>query len=77
MVGQYKDDAFKAHSHALTILRDPTVGGWYGTSDNNNFSAPGISGGAVAWTSRTTAASGVGNVTRGKRKGVKYIVKVL
>lgn len=77
MVGQFKDDNFKHHAHGLTVLRDSTIGAWYGTSDTNNFSAPGISGGTVSWTARTTAGAGSGNVTRGKRKGVKYVVKVL
>ena len=68
MVGQFKDDCLQDHRHEAYFQ------GGYDKLQSN-------SGGDYVMhpdTANTNAPSGrIGNVTRGKRKGVKYIIKVL
>lgn len=71
MVGQFKDDRVQAHGHE--------VNGWYGSS-TAKISIVGGSGDNIG--SYTTSNTNIkncrnGNTTRGKSKGVKYIIKVL
>ena len=74
-VGQFKDDQVQSHAHDI----NPNIGA-------NQYGNRYIGGGSDYWysmlselgTYTTTAMSGrKGSVTRGKRKGVKYIIKVL
>ena len=69
MVGEFKDDQFQDHSHKYLQGNGRNINKsteqWYCWSgDDTN--------------KRTTDTNGRnGSVTRGKRKGVKYIIKVL
>ena len=64
-VGQFKDDLFKSHSHRLMLSPNGTEIAYCAIYSNQ----------AIAGGTGTTYAEG-GNVTRGKRKGVKYCIKV-
>lgn len=79
-VGQFKDDVFQNHNHTITVRLFSGAGTYVGTN-----LAPGVANNviseATSWETQTAGDSGSGNrtstVTRGKRKGVKYIIKVL
>lgn len=70
MVGEFKDDQFQKHEHKVL---------------SNQGSAGGAGGGVQAsstpgnfWTQEVNGAGQrSGNVTHGKQKGVKFLIKVL
>jgi hypothetical protein len=71
-VGQFKDDQLQDHGHKTTVYNPGFAvnnGSQYGFASisNNGINTEGING--VAYRK--------GDVTRGKRKAVKYIIKVL
>ena len=70
LLGEFKDDQLQTHQHALRVPNDD------GASRNIR---PTGSGGSTFWVSRNTENNSgrSGTVTRGKRKGVTYLVKVL
>ena len=70
MVGQFKEDQFQDHKHAVNTYR---------TSGSANVVYRGLGNGTdLIQIESTSSKSGRhGDVTRGKRKGVKYIIKVL
>ena len=68
-VGQFKDDQFQSHVHNSTWHRASGVymsasGGAYQFQDSNDATTNGATG-------------RIGTTTRGKRKAVKFIIKVL
>ena len=70
-VGQFKDDQLKGHAHSGNGTKN------YGL---NAFSDGYICAGSTSnsgLVSYATGTAGSGAVNRGKRKGVKYIIKVL
>lgn len=65
-LGQFKDDCFQTHQHTINIHKSSSVA-YIGLSSYGDF-----------WktTSTNNASTGRrGNVTRGKRKGVNYVIK--
>lgn len=75
MVGQFKDDAIQSHKHGLSEVPGGNAGG-AGTA-TNKFGA--VQLGVLFADGYSTDVNGGrrDTVTRGKRKGVKYIIKVL
>lgn len=69
MVGQFKDDQLQNHRHNINIAGNEAVVSWV----NGNYSYG--SNSQIATTNQVTGR--VGSTTRGKRKGAKYIIKVL
>ena len=72
-VGQFKDDQLQDHYHSVS------GGKLLQTSGSNPAYASGNNGGSDSATGRIyeTSSLRAGTVTRGKSKGVKYIIKVL
>lgn len=65
MVGQFKDDRMQSHTHSYT-------GSWASFGSGST--------GALIQLNQSSTGGPTGrsgNTTRGKRKGVKYIIKVL
>ena len=73
MVGQFKDNQVQYHSHAIPVY---ARSGSAGTSTAPNLQAGG-NGYGLEWQDMVTSNDGTGPVTRGKRKGVKYVIKAL
>lgn len=70
-VGEFKDDQFQDHYHSVATRA-------YANFFNQPASGGGNVGGNIGATDTTTAKNGrYGGVTRGKRKAVKFIIKVL
>ena len=69
MVGQFKDDRVQDHTHGMFNYNPGGSSAYTVNSSSqgfyNNASTGGVDYGRF------------GNTTRGKRKGVKYIIKVL
>lgn len=65
MVGEFKDDALQQHKHVGTYNNYPN-GVLYLTSGNQGMGTTG-----------NVSDARTDKITRGKRKGVKYIIKVL
>ena len=69
MVGEFKDDALQQHKHQ------------YQTRIADSYFITQVAGGAIQSDKGVYDTTGVigrhADVTRGKRKGVKYIIKVL
>ena len=71
---------FQNHGHAITVRLFSGAGTYVGSN-----LAPGVANNVISeattWETQTAGDSGSGNrtstVTRGKRKGVKYIIKAL
>ena len=82
MVGQFKDDALKNHTHGIT---DPGHNHKFiiygGSGGYGVVSITGGSQGLETTQNQTTGitinSSGQADVTRTKSKGVKFIIKVL
>ncbi len=72
-VGQFKDDALKSHNHDILHVpyRYQYSSGSLNAYGGGNFTYynDGVTG--------VTQSAGSGSITRGKRKAVKYIIKVL
>ena len=70
-VGQFKDDCLQKHTHETSLA--------YGTDSGDSaclFNRNVIR--AISYTSsNNNGRTSIENVTRGKRKGVKYCIKVL
>lgn len=79
-VGQYKDDQVGYHKHYIGVNGDPNYPMGYGAEWSSSYSN-GVAktattrGIAIATTSIYSGRNGT--VTRGKRLGAKYIIKVL
>lgn len=72
MVGEFKDDALQYHTHTTKI----NVGvGYQGGTARVTVASSGS--GEFSYTSNIGQSARLGDTTRGKRKGVKYIIKVL
>jgi len=69
-VGQFKDDQLQDHSHYQTVLTNGTQGITDTSMHNFDSNIPNAQSGGI----RTGR---YGTTTRGKRKAVKYIIKVL
>ena len=67
-VGGFKDDALQSHRHLIAQRNDATGEGVYGIT--NVF-------GDYLGLSEGVFNARIANVTRGKRKGVIYLIKVL
>lgn len=70
MVGQFKDDRLQDHNHNYIAVTDS----WSGTQGAATRS---VWNTVIGPTYGVNAGARYGNTTRGKRKGVKFIVKVL
>ena len=68
-VGQFQDDQVLNHAHIL-----PTVGGGNTTVFGATYTVQGSNEG---WNTNYISGTRYGSVNRGKRKAVKYIIKVL
>ena len=73
MVGQFKDDQLQNHAHSVII---------YGGGGSNGVISTTTGSPYREYTDGAYYNAGnrdprYGNVTRGKRKGVKFIIKVL
>lgn len=86
MVGQYKDDQLQKHSHLLTLGNYPHFSiqlyNQGGPSRYRTITSYTTTEGSELIAGSDTYYGQVGrfgttDVTRGKRKGVKYIIKVL
>lgn len=64
-LGEFKDDAFASHTHVYNTL-GTAIGAGFGQSVTGNMYVP-----------LATTAAGSGNVTRGKRLGVNYIIRAV
>lgn len=70
MVGQFKDDRVQEHRHGALVGGG---GNTYTTIANSVTSKPGTNNYLI----QGALEARKGDTTRGKRKGVKYIIKVL
>ena len=81
MVGQFKDDRFANHDHTINFNgTNWSSSQGTGTEDRCLYLARfygSIQWGAPRGFPSSTGNNGDGNTTRGKSKGVKYIIKVL
>lgn len=75
MVGQFKDDGFQNHTHKICSPRMDGMG--LGGGAGQDYGSLYYGSRAEAIWAGTIMDGRKANVTRGKRKGVKYIIKVL
>ena len=73
MVGEFKDDCLQRHLHLLYIRNE---GGVYKSDPPNIRSADALTT-PVDWYTGSASNARLNNITRGKRKGIKYIIKSL
>ena len=74
MVGQFKDDSFQSHNHSISLGYE-----YYSNIGSYSCGANTIVGSGQSMSHSGPSATGYrgSTVTRGKRKGVKFIIKVL
>lgn len=80
MVGQYKDDSYKSHSHSISsseIAWSDIAGAWDVGSCLRGMQFAGSIGRRSILGFPTGTNSSGSTVTRGKRKAVRFIIKVL
>ena len=69
MVGLFKDDCFQNHNHSLSVGNGTNASGQQGAVGTNVFNS--------IYVQLVNDSFRAKDVTRGKSKGVKYIIKIL
>lgn len=78
MVGEFKDDCVQNHQHHLTLNGGDELGGVGAANFGSNLGRYTPSSGSYSSFVDLSMSTGrYKNVTHGKQKGVKFIIKVL
>ena len=73
MVGEFKDDQLQYHSHYVSVNQGGETSAWIWKFGILNGNAQEVWGDLVG----SIYGARAGDVTRGKRKAVKFLIKVL